>query len=88
LRPWLRRVISSRIFLWTREWKTAYVVKDAKKWLLHPTKTASEFDAGYYRVMLEEGSDGKQCPYSRDINRLKLEFNIRAFGLIIRIEQQ
>jgi hypothetical protein len=27
----------------------AYVVKDAKKWVVDPARTASEFDAMYYR---------------------------------------
>jgi hypothetical protein len=30
----------------------AYVVKDAKKWEVDPARTASEFDAGYYRGLL------------------------------------
>ncbi len=32
----------------------AYVVKDAKKWEVDPAKTASEFDAGYYRGLLKK----------------------------------
>jgi len=30
------------------------VVKDAKKWEVDPARTASEFDAGYYRGLLEK----------------------------------
>ena len=32
----------------------AYVVKDAKKWEVDPARTASEFDAGYYRGLQEK----------------------------------
>ena len=32
----------------------AYVVKDAKKWEVDPARTAQEFDAGYYRGLLEK----------------------------------
>jgi hypothetical protein len=32
----------------------AYVVKDAKKWEVDPARTASEFDAAYYRGLLEK----------------------------------
>jgi hypothetical protein len=32
----------------------AYVVKDAKKWEMDPARTASEFDADYYRGLLEK----------------------------------
>ena len=32
----------------------AYLVKDAKKWEVDPARTASEFDAGYYRGLLEK----------------------------------
>jgi hypothetical protein len=32
----------------------AYVVKDAKKWEVGPARTAQEFDAGYYRGLLEK----------------------------------
>jgi DNA polymerase elongation subunit (family B) len=32
----------------------AYVVKDAKKWEVDPAMTASEFDASYYRGLLEK----------------------------------
>jgi DNA polymerase I len=32
----------------------SYVVKDAKKWEVDPARTASEFDAGYYRGLLEK----------------------------------
>jgi hypothetical protein len=31
-----------------------YVVRDAKKWEVEPERTASEFDAGYYRKLLEK----------------------------------
>jgi hypothetical protein len=32
----------------------AYVVKDAKKWEVDPARTASKFDAGYYKGLLEK----------------------------------
>ena len=32
----------------------AYVVKDAKKWEVDPARTASKFDAAYYRGLLEK----------------------------------
>ena len=32
----------------------SYVVKDAKKWEVDPAITASKFDAGYYRGLLEK----------------------------------
>jgi hypothetical protein len=32
----------------------AYVVKDAKKWEVDPARTALEFDAAYYRGLLEK----------------------------------
>jgi len=32
----------------------AYVVKDAKKWEVDPERTAYEFDADYYRGLLEK----------------------------------
>jgi hypothetical protein len=31
-----------------------YVVKDAKKWEVEPERTASEFDARYYRGLMEK----------------------------------
>jgi len=31
-----------------------YVVKDAKKWEVDPASIASEFNAGYYRGVLEK----------------------------------
>jgi DNA polymerase I len=31
-----------------------YVVKDAKKWEVEPERTATEFDAGYYRKLLKK----------------------------------
>jgi hypothetical protein len=31
-----------------------YVVEDAKKWEVDHERTASEFDAGYYRGLLEK----------------------------------
>ncbi len=31
-----------------------YVVKDAKRWEVEPDRTASEFDAGYYRKLLDK----------------------------------
>ena len=31
-----------------------YVVKDAKKWEVEPERTAAEFDAGYYRKLLQK----------------------------------
>jgi len=31
-----------------------YVVKDAQEWEVDPERTASEFDAGYYRGLLEK----------------------------------
>jgi DNA polymerase elongation subunit (family B) len=31
-----------------------YVVKDAKKWEVDPARTAYEFDAGYYKGLLEK----------------------------------
>jgi hypothetical protein len=34
--------------------KIGYVVKDAKKWEVDPGSTASEFDVGYYRGLLEK----------------------------------
>ena len=30
------------------------VVRDAKKWEVDPARTASEFDAGYYRGLIEK----------------------------------
>jgi hypothetical protein len=33
------------------------VVKDAKKWDVEPERTASKFDAGYYRKLLENAWD-------------------------------
>ena len=30
------------------------MMKDAKKWEVDPARTASEFDAGYYRGLLEK----------------------------------
>jgi DNA polymerase I len=35
----------------------AYVVKDAKKWEVDPARTASGFDASYYRGLLEKAWD-------------------------------
>ena len=32
----------------------AYVIKDAKKWEVDPARTASKFDALYYRGLLEK----------------------------------
>ena len=32
----------------------AYVVKDAKTWEVDPARTASKFDAGYYKGLLEK----------------------------------
>ncbi len=32
----------------------SYVVRDARKWEVEPERTASEFDAGYYRGLLEK----------------------------------
>jgi hypothetical protein len=32
----------------------SYVVKDAKRWEVNPSRTASEFDAVYYRGLLEK----------------------------------
>ena len=34
--------------------KIAYVVKDAKRWEVDPARIASEFDAGYYKELLEK----------------------------------
>jgi hypothetical protein len=34
--------------------ETGYVVKDAHNWEVDPERTASEFDAGYYRELLEK----------------------------------
>jgi len=34
--------------------KIGYVVKDAKRWEVDPDRTASEFDAGYYRILLDK----------------------------------
>jgi len=31
-----------------------YVVRDSKKWEADPQRTAKEFDAGYYRKLLEK----------------------------------
>ena len=31
-----------------------YVIRDARKWETDPERTASEFDAGYYRRLLEK----------------------------------
>ena len=31
-----------------------YVIKDARKWEVDPERTASKFDAAYYRGMLEK----------------------------------
>jgi hypothetical protein len=31
-----------------------YVIKDAKKWEVDPERTASKFDTGYYRGLLEK----------------------------------
>jgi DNA polymerase elongation subunit (family B) len=35
----------------------AYAVKDAKKWEVDPVRTASEFDAGYYKGLLKKAWD-------------------------------
>jgi hypothetical protein len=34
-----------------------YVVKDAKEWEVELERTAAEFDAGYYRKLLEKAWD-------------------------------
>jgi DNA polymerase elongation subunit (family B) len=31
-----------------------YVIRDARKWEVDPERTASKFDAAYYRVLLEK----------------------------------
>ena len=31
-----------------------YVIRDASKWEVDPERTASKFDAGYYRGLLEK----------------------------------
>jgi DNA polymerase I len=31
-----------------------YVIRDARKWVVDPERTASKFDAGYYRGLLEK----------------------------------
>jgi len=31
-----------------------YVIRDARKWEVDPERTASEFDAAYYRGLLEK----------------------------------
>jgi hypothetical protein len=36
------------------EMEISYVVKDAKKWEVDPERTASKFDAAYYRGLLEK----------------------------------
>jgi len=35
----------------------AYVVKNAKNWEVDPARTASKFDAGYYKGLLKEAWD-------------------------------
>jgi hypothetical protein len=53
----------SRSWLRQRVWRSStrfspssigYVVKDAKKWEVDPKRIASEFDANYYRGLLEK----------------------------------
>ena len=34
-----------------------YVVRDAKIWDVEPERSASEFDAGYYKKLLEKAWD-------------------------------
>jgi DNA polymerase, archaea type len=41
-----------------------YVVKDAKKWEVDPERTASKFDAVYYRGLLEKAWNGSRVCFS------------------------
>lgn len=50
----LSRLTLSKDALCPLGWEIAYVVKYAKKWEMDPARTASEFDAGYYRGLLEK----------------------------------
>jgi hypothetical protein len=40
--------------------KIGYVVKDAHKWEVDQERTASEFDACYYRGLLEKAWEGRR----------------------------
>ena len=42
-----------------------YVVRDAKKWEVDPERTASEFDSGYYRRLLEKAWEEVAFVFSR-----------------------
>ena len=37
-----------------QEMQIAHAVKDAKKWEVDPARTASEFNADYFRKLLEK----------------------------------
>jgi hypothetical protein len=46
-----------------------YVIRDARKWVVDPKRTASEFDAGYYRGLLEKALGEEAfvyCAYARE----------------------
>jgi hypothetical protein len=42
-----------------------YVVTDAAKWDVDPERDASEFDAGYYRMLLESLGEGGVCAFKQ-----------------------
>jgi hypothetical protein len=46
--------------------KIGYVVMDAKKWEVDTERDASEFDAGYYRELLEKAWDEAAFVFSMD----------------------
>lgn len=42
----------------------AYGVKEAKKWEVDPARTASEFNAVYYRGLLEKAWEEAECVFN------------------------
>ena len=44
-------------------------MRDAYKWKVDPERTASEFDAGYYRGLLEKAWDEAAFVFSITIGR-------------------
>ena len=54
----------------------SYVVKDAMKWEVDPARTASEFDAAYYRGLLGKAWEEASLGFDKDWSG---SFSIRTF---------
>ena len=47
----------------------SYVIRDARKWEVDPERTASQFDAAYYRGLLEKAWAEVAFVFPKDYGR-------------------